>query len=72
MHLTDGTTVDTALDVTVVLAIYDSAGSSVPGILVVTLYVLEALPSSCVLGCPFSLPVTLLLTGLGALLLLVL
>ena len=41
------------LAMTVVLSIYDSAGSLVPGMLTVTLYILEALPSFCVLGMPF-------------------
>ena len=43
---------DAASAMTTVQAIYYSAGSLVPGILAVTLYVLEAL-LSCVLGMPF-------------------
>ena len=66
VHFADGTTVDAALAVTVVLAMYDSAGSLSTrysrGYIV---QVLEALPSSIYCVCPFSLPVTLLLICLG-------
>ena len=53
MDLADHATVDTALAVIIVPAKYDSAGSLIPGMPVVTLYVIEALPSSCVLGMLF-------------------
>ena len=41
------------LAMTIVLAIYDSAGTLVPGILAVMLYIMKAIPSSCVSGMPF-------------------
>ena len=53
MQLANGTTVDAASAMTIVPTIYDSAGYLALGILAVTLYLLEDLPSSCVLGMPF-------------------
>ena len=53
MHLTYGTTLVSVLAVTVVPAVYDSTGSLVLGMLAVIVYVLEALPSSCILLMPF-------------------
>ena len=46
MHLADSTTVHAVLAMTMVPAIYDSAGSLVPGMLAVTFYIVEALLSS--------------------------
>ena len=53
MHLTNDTIVDAVLAVEVVLVIYDSTGTLIPGMAVITLYSLEALPSSCIFGIPF-------------------
>ena len=44
---------DAVLTMTVVPAVHDSEGSLVSGMPVVMLYILEALPSSSVLGIPF-------------------
>ena len=71
MHLTNGIIVDTVLAITVAPAIYNSAGSLVPNILVIKVYVFKALLSSYVFGMPF-LYVTRLLTELSTLLLCVL
>ena len=53
VHLTDDTTVDAISAVTIVPALYDSAGCLIPGMPVVTFYILEALLFSCVLGMLF-------------------
>ena len=71
VHLANGTTVDIASAVAIVPAIYNSTSTLVPSMPVATLYILEAILSSCVFVLPFPLPPSLLLTGLCALLLLV-
>ena len=53
MHFTDGSTVDAVSTMTIVSAIYDSAGLLVLGMLEITLYILEALPPYCILDVPF-------------------
>ena len=60
---------DTALAMTVAPAMYDYSSSLVSVILLVTLYILEALPSSCVLGMPSLFAYNPVLTGPGILLL---
>ena len=55
VHFVGFTTVDAILAMMVDPVIYDSTGILVPGMLVVIVYTLEAVLSSCVLGMPFLL-----------------
>ena len=71
MHLAEGTTVDTALAVTFVPAIYNSADSLIPGMQWSHYMSWWLYHPPMYRVCPFSMLVTLFLTSPGALLLLV-